>query len=445
MFQSVFVKIYLQMALLFAAMLVALIIAIGLFVQDQNENKFQQIANAQAKSIIAHLKNEPISSWPEKLEKQLIVFPLEVEGIVNKLTPDWEPVDDLPGLFFNKQDSQSWKVARQIDERGYYLKISEIPEPLDVLEVWESTLPIALLFIFFGLGFYKLAKKIRKPVDQIIASTISLTRGDFSVRLNDSEFDEPFKTLCHRFNTMTEVVENSILDQKVIIGAIPHELRTPLSRLRFALDLLQPIDSLQRIKAELVKIDGHMDALEATVSDTLEFNRLQLKTKISSQTFSLEDLMQKVCNDYLNDSNIKILFEIHSLYDDSPSGNELLLKRAIINLIDNAIRHANLVVQVRAFRTERSNLTIEIHDDGPGISPEQQPLLFIPFSRADASRSRSTGGIGLGLAFVDLIMRKHEGKVGYRDSDLGGSAFYIEWPAFSKTLLTQSQDEPTQS
>jgi signal transduction histidine kinase len=126
----------------------------------------------------------------------------------------------------------------------------------------------------------------------------------------------------------------------------------------------------------------------------------------------------------------KVGIEVDSTLGESsePKIDERSFERVLGNLITNAARHAEARVLVRLAH-EDDWLVAAVHDDGPGIPAQDRKCIFEPFVRLDKSRSRETGGVGLGLAIVSRVLRANSGEVRVEESDLGGAAFLTSWPS----------------
>jgi two-component system, OmpR family, sensor histidine kinase RstB len=432
MIHSVFVKTYLQMSVLFIGTFIALIIVLGHLLEEVYVEEFQTYANAEAEAVINRLNRSDPMQWQQVMEDYRMVLPLKIIGIQETLTNDWKSIYNNPDLYFNDRDAEAWQIARRINDSTQYLQLSEIIEPTNPIDTLEFFVPLMLLFAIFAFGFYRLSRKIEQPVHAITRGTVALAEGVFTTRLVEGNFDEPFHTLSQRFNAMAEKIEQLVKDQQIMVSAVPHELRSPLARIRFALDLTRSIQSLPELQSRIEKIDYHVDTLEATINDTLALSRIQLKEKVSFQPILLEDIINQLVDEHISDKAISYSTHFDQTINGQVFGDELLLKRAIGNLLENAKRHTHSKIPIDVHQSGEKHLKITVADDGSGIPPSEQQLLFSPFSRIDKSRSRAIGGVGLGLALAELIMRKHGGTASYQSSELGGAAFVLQWPAMSK-------------
>jgi signal transduction histidine kinase len=249
--------------------------------------------------------------------------------------------------------------------------------------------------------------------------------GDWSARAR-LDAPSPINELAQEFNRMAEHLDRIIEDQQVMIGAIPHELRLPLSRMQFALDLARNTDNPDEQRRHLVRLDRYVNELAAAAEDIIFLTRTGHADSLKIEDFDLLPLLQDMQESSTTGPGRQLSFEL----PQSPllvNANPALIRRAVVNLISNALRHAERQVIVSASGANNSAV-ICVDDDGPGIPADKHDDLFIPFMRLDASRDRRTGGVGLGLSIVALIMRKHAGEVRVSTSPLGGSRFELRWP-----------------
>ncbi len=217
------------------------------------------------------------------------------------------------------------------------------------------------------------------------------------------------------FNTMQRRLARFIADRTRIFTAMSHDLKTPITRLRLRTEMLED----EALRAKFVK---DLEEMEAMVSHTLDFMR-DASTGEAVQRVDAMALLESLQTDYQDTgSSVEIEGSIGRPY----TGRPLALRRCLTNLVDNAIRYggrAKIKVEDAAER-----LTIHILDDGPGIPPDELEQAFEPFFRGEASRSRETGGTGLGLGIARNIARAHGGDLVLRNRAEGGLEAILTLP-----------------
>lgn len=209
------------------------------------------------------------------------------------------------------------------------------------------------------------------------------------------------------FNAMQGRLARFVADRTQMVAAMSHDLRTPLTRLRLRAELVDDDDMQRRMLADL-------DEMQAMIDATLAFARDDAKREPRGPV-DLAAMLQSLCDDRADagqaaDCDGPLHLTVH--------GRPVALRRALANLIDNALAYGG-AARV-ALRAEGGCAVIEIADDGPGIPADQLEKVFQPFYRLDASRSRDTGGVGLGLSTARTIIRGHGGDVVLTNRPEGG-------------------------
>jgi signal transduction histidine kinase len=209
------------------------------------------------------------------------------------------------------------------------------------------------------------------------------------------------------FNEMQQRIRRFVEDRTQMLAAISHDLRTPIMRLRLRAELIDEEEERERALADL-------DEMERMIASTLSFARDDA-AKEARETVDLVALVQRVC-DSIEDAGLAVDFEGAGrvAYACRPNA----LRRALANLIENAARYGNKAGV--NLLTGEDAVVVRIDDQGPGIPEDQIENVFKPFHRLEASRSRETGGIGLGLTVARTIVRAHGGDIHLENRAEGG-------------------------
>ncbi len=216
------------------------------------------------------------------------------------------------------------------------------------------------------------------------------------------------------FNQMQNRLSRYVEDRTAMIAAIAHDMRTPLTRLRFRIEAA-PEDARAKLAADIDQMDEMISAALNFVRDATQAGE-RVKLELSSLLETVIDEAAETGTPASLTVSEKVVIE----------GDSLGLRRLIANLIDNAVKYGG--VARASLRAETGFAVIEIEDDGPGVAPEEIERLFEPFYRHEPSRSRETGGIGLGLAVVRSIARAHGGDVTLRNRPQGGLVARVMLP-----------------
>lgn len=229
------------------------------------------------------------------------------------------------------------------------------------------------------------------------------------------------RPIADAINNLSTQVTQLMLTQRELTGAVAHELRTPLSRLKFAL-AIKPEPGTSQWEA----MSEDVDELEKLVQEMLNFTSMEAhEPELNMSEIPLLTLCKQIAESSIpQNSGINVRVEGN---DYSVLADEHYLHRAIENLFLNAIRHAHTTVLISLHGKPKA-LEIHVDDDGSGIKPEWQEKIFEPFFRPDEGRDRKCGGAGLGLAIVKRIVQWHQGNCWATQSELGGARLVVRLP-----------------
>mgnify|MGYP002823438961 CR=1 FL=1 len=217
------------------------------------------------------------------------------------------------------------------------------------------------------------------------------------------------------FNRMQERLRRFVDDRTMMLAAISHDLRTVLTRLRLRAEFIE--DEEQQGKAI-----ADIDEMQAMLDETLSFARDDAREEAAIET-DLAALLQSLCHT-LADTGQTALFNGPAHL--SLQGRPVALRRAFGSLLDNALRYGE---RAQVSLSERNGeAVVEILDHGPGIPAEMREKVFAPFFRLEGSRSRETGGTGLGLASARAVFHRHGGRISLHDSPAGGLLVRVNLP-----------------
>ena len=217
------------------------------------------------------------------------------------------------------------------------------------------------------------------------------------------------------FNDMQARLKRYVDERTAMVGAVAHDLRTPLTRLRFRIESA-PEEQRAKMAADIEQMEEMISATLAFVRDA---SRPSTRTRLE-----LSSLLESLCDEMAEtgaDTDVEGRGDKVVI-----AGDPMALRRLFTNLLENAVKFGNRA-RARVFR-EDGHAVVEIADDGPGIAPAEIEHVFEPFYRAEPSRSRKTGGIGLGLAVVRGIARGHGGEVTLQNRAGGGLTVRVLLP-----------------
>lgn len=233
--------------------------------------------------------------------------------------------------------------------------------------------------------------------------------------------------LAERMNAMAARIAQLLDAQRSLLHSVSHEIRTPIARLEFGLELLRgaaDADAHPALEKRIAAMEKDLYELNALVGELLGMTRLDSGQPLQRQPFDLGGALRDCIEGLSPGAAIEL-----SLADDlgTLDGDARLLMRAVGNLAGNARKYAAQRAAVAAVRwPDRVEITVD--DDGPGIPPGEREQVFEPFYRLDRSRDRNTGGFGLGLSIARKAVALHGGTVHVEDSPLGGARFVLRVP-----------------
>lgn len=428
-----FWRVYLHGLVMLVAIWVAAVAVGHAFGRDSNRPGLPRRVAAHLAAQVAPVLDEPsrLQTHLDELKEHLLIelSVRDADGALLASTAEparaltSEEVDRLEDGVFRLPDEPLF-IAPLPD--GAYL-MAEMRRPDVPLERPLTILGVILLLLM--LLSIPLARSIAAPLERLTTAARKLGRGDLSVRSGLRRKDE-VGVLASAFDEMAGRLETLVHSQKELLANVSHELRTPLSRIRIALELAGEGD-VQEAKRYLGEIGDDLEELDQIIEDIFTLARMELpgaagipvqKEPVEARAFfeRIGTRFHQRHPDRRLDMDAQTSSEV---FDADP----VLLRRAIENLLDNACKYSDGDVRLSVAEGE-GRLEIAVRDRGAGIPPDDLKQLFVPFFRADRSRTRNTGGIGLGLALARSIAEAHGGGIGAESTVGSGSIFRLWLP-----------------
>lgn len=305
------------------------------------------------------------------------------------------------------------------------------PVPLFNWMPFQLAAGITLLSLFvLSLGVYGLLVPMQRKLRAVNYALNKMKGGDLSVRLPVESTDE-FGTLASSYNSMSDHIERLIEAQRELMRAVSHELRTPVARIRFGVEMMADEDDYDYRQQQVEQIDKDIEALNTLIDEIMTYAKLeQGMPSLEFEDVSLFEVLDQVLIETealktgktleLQAPPIGVVVETERRY----------LHRVVQNLVGNAVRYCDDKVLISGGVNDEGMAYICVEDDGPGIPEEDRKRIFDAFARLDDSRTRASGGYGLGLSIVSRIAYWFGGTVGIDESPtLGGARFTMTWPA----------------
>ncbi len=286
---------------------------------------------------------------------------------------------------------------------------------------------IGLALLISGLISLGLAARLTRPIRRLRKAAQRMAEGDLSVQVGGKGKDEVAE-LARDFDVMAERLREMLESQRRLLSDVSHELRSPLARLRVALELLEKNDDRERA---INRIGKEADELERLVSNLLSLARLESgQSTLERKPVSLKQIVQNVVNDADFEAGAKgrhVTLETER--DFTLEGDPVLLRAAIENVVRNAVRHTReqTTVEVRLCVGDGGAL-VEVCDQGEGVPEKELSRMFEAFTRIGEARDRHSGGFGLGLSITGQVMKAHGGKVAAANRHEGGLCVSLLFP-----------------
>lgn len=275
-----------------------------------------------------------------------------------------------------------------------------------------------------------IARALLEPVKRVAAATHRLASGDYSGRVVVASNDEVGQ-LARDFNQLAYTLERNETMRREFMADVSHELRTPLSVLRGELEAIE--DGVRTLDQHSMKsLQGEVSMLSKLVDDLYELSLADVGAlTYRKATCVLNQLLERsvgMFQERLSARQLRVELELpaHPLTLVADANR---LQQLFSNLLENAVRYTDPQGLIRISAVvESDELRIDFMDSGPGVSANQLPRLFERFYRGDASRNRSSGGAGLGLAICHSIALAHGGSLSAEHSPLGGLWLTLRLP-----------------
>jgi heavy metal sensor kinase len=320
------------------------------------------------------------------------------------------------------------------------LGYAAVAEPLSVVEVGLRELRrdlfagVFLVLLLASGGGYFLARKSLAPIASMNSQTQRISAENLSARLDLTNSRDELGRLATTINDLLARLESSFKEQQRFIADASHELRTPLAVLRgeteVALGKTRTIDEYQQ---SLSLIQDEAERLSRIVEDLFILARQPINTRaaLNKELVSLNDAVRdcaRAAQVLALRKGVRLKLE-----NDSPSialnGDEELIRRLILNLLDNAVKYTPAGGEISlALARQNGSAEIVVRDNGIGIPEMAQPRVFDRFYRVDKARARAMGGAGLGLSIAQWIVEAHGGAITLASAPGQGSTFTVRLP-----------------
>ncbi|HHR4732894.1 TPA: two-component system sensor histidine kinase RstB [Salmonella enterica] len=422
-------KLFVQFYLLLFVCFLVMTLLVGLVYKFTAERAGRQSLDDLMKSSLYLMRSElreiPPREWGKTLKEMdlNLSFDLRVEPL-NHYKLDAATTQRLREGDIVALDDQ-YTFIQRIPRSHYVLAVGPVPYLYFLHQM--RLLDIALMaLIAFSLAFpvFIWMRPHWQEMLRLESAAQRFGEGHLTERLH---FDNgsSFERLGVAFNQMADNINALIASKKQLIDGIAHELRTPLVRLRYRLEMSENLTP-----PESQALNRDIGQLEALIEELLTYARLDRpQNELMLTKPDLPAWLFTHLQDVQSVNPERAVNLLTCVIGDYGALDMRLMSRVLDNLLNNALRYSRTTVQV-SLLLDGSQATLIVEDDGPGIEADARERVFEPFVRLDPSRDRATGGCGLGLAIVHSIALAMGGSVVCDESELGGAKFSFRWPVW---------------
>ncbi|MBR7713553.1 sensor histidine kinase BfmS [Acinetobacter nosocomialis] len=305
---------------------------------------------------------------------------------------------------------------------------------------------ITLFSLFLlSLGVYGLILPLERKIRQVRYALNRMKSGDLSLRVPIEGSDE-MANLASSYNNMSDHIQRLIEAQRELMRAVSHELRTPVARIRFGTEMLAEEDDYNHRMHQVDMIDKDIEALNTLIDEIMTYAKLEQGTpSLDFAEIVLFEVLDQVA---VETEALKTQKEIELIPPPlyvKVNAERRYLHRVVQNLVGNAVRYCDNKVRITGGIHSDGMAFVCVEDDGPGIPEQDRKRVFEAFARLDDSRTRASGGYGLGLSIVSRIAYWFGGEIKVDESpSLGGARFIMTWPAhrFKQPPLKANKKAP---
>lgn len=306
---------------------------------------------------------------------------------------------------------------------------------------------ITLFSLFLlSLGVYGLILPLERKIRQVRYALNRMKSGDLSLRVPIEGSDE-MANLASSYNNMSDHIQRLIEAQRELMRAVSHELRTPVARIRFGTEMLAEEDDYNHRMHQVDMIDKDIEALNTLIDEIMTYAKLEQGTpSLDFDEITLFDVLDQVA---VETEALKTQKEIELVAPPlyvKVDAERRYLHRVVQNLVGNAVRYCDNKVRITGGIHSDGLAFVCVEDDGAGIPEQDRKRVFEAFARLDDSRTRASGGYGLGLSIVSRIAYWFGGEIKVDESPtLGGARFIMTWPAkrFKQPPLKANKKAPS--
>ncbi len=342
------------------------------------------------------------------------------------------PVQDSEGFHYNRLRVRKLTNA---DGKPMYTAVASFTGPplLRMLYRRPNTfwMHVAAAMVISAVFSLLLAAYITAPLARIRSSARRVARGDLSARVGKLPFGRSAEilALANEFDQMAARLKELVEGQQRLIRDVSHEMRSPLSRLRVAIELAREHSSPATTE-QLDRIEREAMRLEEMIGQSIQLSRMETTAQTRAETIALDELVADIVADAAFEAQARpCALHIAQSTPLSVHAESDLLTSAIENVVRNAVNYTSVgsTIDLRLDRVE-NQARLRVRDAGPGVPSADEAKIFEPYFRTDTARQRKSGGSGLGLAIAKRAIERQGGRIRAQNADGGGLEVEIRVP-----------------
>lgn len=399
---------------------VLVITLVGLFMRIRFHEDVRKAIHQTGANQASYILSE-VGTPPDTLQLKSITQALSIQVRYEGPSFDWASSNDVPVFSDMEGEMTSLKGATTVWIDNLYWVMNEDGSRFLFVYDFGSTigqhgrflLGLILILSLILVGWHLFIRHILKPLRWLAHGIHEISEGNLEVQIPVKKRDE-LGRLTERFNSMTERIRQMIFDRDQLLLDISHELRSPITRMKLAMEFIPEVDKKTNLRNAIS--DMEIMVTEILESECLKAARGGLHRKVQN----LSRILRNVADEFQGRSPGIVLKNVPE---------QVLLKfdaeriRTVMkNIFENGLKYSKKESKPIAvwIDDEDEVITVHIKDDGSGVPHEDLPLLFEPFYRVDRPRSRELGGYGLGLSLCKKIMDAHGGGIELFNNSDGG-------------------------
>ncbi|GLX77824.1 two-component sensor histidine kinase [Thalassotalea insulae] len=381
---------------------------------------FGQQLNAAPENLLAKQAAELAANYQVKLT---------LEDSTNIALPNsLSQYLSVQGGLLLASNEQAYLLRKLSTHQNYLIRL-ELP-PIPEEDHQRNLLLTTILYIgvcaILMLWLFPLARRLY----MLTTAAAKIGKGEVNVRvpLNKFSYIHPLEK---SFNHMAAQIEKLMADNKLLARSLSHDIRTPMSCLRFGVEAALESNDLEKKNNYLTRMEAELTRMEEMTSAFLSYAGMERQgVNLKLKSVDLNSFISKFCQDFqplAQQHQVELNFQSLAQCPDYLLDSHWFYQ-ALQNLVSNAIQYANSQVQIRLTQTGRT-IELWVEDDGTGIADDKLAVVFDPFVKLDSARSREQGHFGLGLAICQKVIHWHQGAI-YAEhaKQLSGACFHIILP-----------------